>query len=217
LSPAGAWSNDEIRSAYLSAARAAADLLGRRELGDRWDDDSVLPGFSIGALAGHLARGVLTVYWYLDMPEPDPPAVSAGQYYAAHPSGQPDAEINVKVRERGAETAKGGWARLYLDVGKAVDRLAERLVTEPAEHRVHALGTTMLIDEYLKTRLVELVFHLDDLARSLDLPTPELPAEANRVAIQVLVDTARIRHGDRAVLNALARRERDGVDALRVL
>ena len=206
-----------VRNAYLAAARATADLLGRRELGDRWDDPSVLPDFPTGALAGHLARGVLTVHWYLDMPEPEPPAISAGEYYAAHPSGDPDAEINVRVRARGAETSKGGWARLYLDVGRAVDHLAERLPDVPAEHRIPALGQVLLIDEYLKTRLVEMVFHLDDVARSLELPSPELPPEATRIAIQVLVDTARIRHGDRAVLDALARRERDAVDALRVL
>ena len=206
-----------VRTAYLAAARATADLLGRRELGERWNDPSVLPDFEIGALAGHLARGVLTVHWYLDMPEPDPPVVTAGEYYAQHPSGDPSAEINTRVRDRGAETAKGGWARLYLDVGKAADHLSERLRDEPAEHRIPALGRVLLLDEYLKTRLVEMVFHLDDLARSLELPTPELPPEASRIAIQVLVDTARVRHGDRAVLNALARRELDKVDALRVL
>ena len=36
-------------------------------------------------------------------------------------------------------------------------------------------------------------------------------------AIDVLVGVARIRHGDMAVLRALARRERDQVQALRVL
>jgi hypothetical protein len=206
-----------VRTAYLTAARATADLLGRRELGERWNEPSVLPEFETGALAGHLARGVLTVHWYLDMPEPDPPTVSAGEYYASHPSGDRDAEINQRVRARGAETAKGGWARLYLDVGRAADHLAERLPNESAEHRIPALGRTLLLDEYLKTRIVEMVFHLDDLARSLELPTPEVAPEATRIAIQVLVDTARIRHGDRAVLNALARRELDTVDALRVL
>ncbi|MDQ3106386.1 MAG: maleylpyruvate isomerase N-terminal domain-containing protein [Actinomycetota bacterium] len=209
--------NEAVRSAYLAAAFATADLLGRRELGERWDDPSVLPDFSIGALAGHLARGVLTVYWYLDMPEPDPPVVTAGAYYAAHPSGAPNAEINVRVRDRGAETAKGGWARLYLDVGKAAERLADRLAAEPAEHRVSALGHTLLIDEYLRTRIVEMAFHLDDLARSLGLPAPSLPEDVTRIAIQVLVETACVRHGDRAVLHALARRELDTVDALRVL
>ena len=191
-------------------------LLGRREVGDRWDDDSALPGFTIGSLAGHLARGVLTVYWYLDMPEPDPPVVSAAQYYADLPSGDLDAEQNQQVLARGAETAKGGWARLYLDVGRAVEGLEERLATEPASHRIPARGHGLLLDEYLRTRIVELVVHLEDLTRSLDLPTYDLPA-ATRIAISTLIETAVVRHGTTAVLHALARRELDAVEALRVL
>jgi hypothetical protein len=36
-------------------------------------------------------------------------------------------------------------------------------------------------------------------------------------AIDTLVEVARLRHGDTAVLRALARRERDSVAALRVM
>jgi hypothetical protein len=208
---------ERVRSAYLAAAAATTELLGRRELGEAWNEPSVLPEFDIGALAGHLARGVLTVYWYLDMPEPDGPVISAAEYFAGHPGGGPDTEGNVQIRQRGAETAKGGWARLYLDVGKATAALAERLAVEPESHRIPATGRALLLDEYLKTRIVELVYHLDDLARSLSLPTPALPFETTHLAIEVLLDTARVRHGDRAVLNALGRRELDAVHALRVL
>jgi hypothetical protein len=37
------------------------------------------------------------------------------------------------------------------------------------------------------------------------------------VAVETLVEVARLRHGDTAVLRALSRRERDPADALRVL
>jgi hypothetical protein len=73
------------------------------------------------------------------------------------------------------------------------------------------------LDDYLATRLVELCVHTDDLAASLELPAPQLPEPATAAAICTLVDVARIRHGDAAVLRALARRERDAVSALRVL
>lgn len=208
---------NEVRTAYLRTAQAAVELLGRRELGERWNDMSVLSEFEIGALAGHLARGVLTVYWYLDMPEPDQAVVTAAEYFAPHVAASPGTETNTRIRARGDETAKGGWARLYLDTGKAADRLADRLEDEPHDRRLPAVDQALVIDEYLKTRIVELVFHIDDLARSLDLETPDLPSEAITIAIAVLVGTARVRHGDRAVLNALARRERDKQEALRVL
>jgi hypothetical protein len=42
-----------------------------------------------------------------------------------------------------------------------------------------------------------------------------MPARAFDLALRTLVDVARARHGDPAVLIAMARRERDDVDALR--
>jgi hypothetical protein len=207
-----------VREAYLAAARAAVDLLGRREVGDSWSSPSSLPEFDVAGLAGHLARAVLQVEWYLDAPEPDGPVISAAEYYAAAAGGaDPSSAVNVGIRARAAETASGGWARLYLDAGNAIDRLADRLATESPDRRVDATGRVLVLDEYLKSRLIELCFHIDDLARSLSLPAPSLPAEAATHAIAALVGAARVRHGDLAVLHALGRRELDTVQALRVL
>jgi hypothetical protein len=74
-----------------------------------------------------------------------------------------------------------------------------------------------VLDEYLRTRLVELTVHIDDLALSLDVDPPVVPSAAYEVAIGVLVEVGRRRTSDLAVLRALTRRERDDVDALRVL
>ena len=207
--------NETIRNAFLQAAAEAANLIGRRDLGEKWNDPSTLADLEIGALAGHLARAVLTVHWYLDMPEPDPPTISAGEYFASM-SSEHESEANIAIRERAAEAARGGWARLYLDVGNALDHLRRRLPDERADHRIATGDRGLLLDEYLRTRIVELVIHIGDLCRSLSIPAPELP-DATRVAIGVLLDTALIRHGSTKVLYALARRELDKVDALRVL
>jgi hypothetical protein len=208
----------DIRQAYLDAAAIAVDLIGSRETGDKWNDDSVLPSFTVRGLAGHLARSILQVEWFLDMPQPDDPPVTAVQYYAEL-AGVDDveSELNVGVRARGEETAGGGWARLYLDVGKVYERLRERLPAVPADTKVLAIGRSLTVDEYLKTRLIELTVHVDDLALSLGLPAPALPEPATTFAIAVLVGVARARNGDLAVLRALTRRERDAGDALRVL
>lgn len=206
-----------VRTAFLAAADEAAALIGRREVGDRWDDASVLDGMTVGALACHLGRGVLTAHWYLDMPEPDPPLTTADEYFGEFSAARRDpAATDAGVAARANDMAAAGWARLYLDVGRAVDHLKERLPGEPAEHRVPAMGRALLVDEYLRTRIVELVVHLGDLTRTLGLEEPELP-DATAIAIGVLLGAARVRHGDRAILHALARRELDQLEALRVL
>ncbi|MGW0855449.1 hypothetical protein [Streptomyces sp. NPDC002690] len=81
---------------------------------------------------------------------------------------------------------------------------------------LHRPGEEMLLDGYLRTRCVELAVHLEDLALSVDAPH-RVPGAALAIAVDVLVAAARDRHGDQAVLHALARRERDDAEALRVL
>ena len=208
----------DIRSAYLDAAAAAVDLLGRRELGDKWNDDSVLPEFTIRGLSGHLARSILQVEWFLDMPQPEAAPVSAVQYYAEL-NGVDDvnSELNAGIRDRGEETAAGGWARLYLDTSNVLDRLRSRLPDVPPETKVLAFGRSLTIDEYLKTRLIELTVHLDDLALSLGDESFTLPDTATTFAIAVLVGVARARNGDLEVLRALTRRERASASVFHVL
>ncbi|MFI9754601.1 hypothetical protein [Streptomyces collinus] len=57
---------------------------------------------------------------------------------------------------------------------------------------------------------------LDDLALSVGAHC-RTPEATFAIAVDVLVAAARDRHGDQAVLHALARRERDALQALRVL
>jgi hypothetical protein len=96
--------------------------------------------------------------------------------------------------------------------------MRQRLEAEPPERLVRVFDDMVIrLDDYLATRLVELCVHVDDLAVSLGEPAPPLPEAATGLAVRILVDVARQRHGDRAVLRALTRRERDPAEALRVL
>lgn len=50
--------------------------------------------------------------------------------------------------------------------------------------------------------------HSDDLARSVDVPTPHFPTDAFRPVAHLLADLAAERHGQAALVSALSRRER---------
>jgi uncharacterized protein (TIGR03083 family) len=209
----------DARAAFLDAGAAAVRLLERGELAGRWAHDSVLAQFSVAALAGHLARGMTTAEHYLDGPEPGQGDISAAAYFDAlaraadlgDPAGQ-------AVRARGEQAAARGPAVLAAETRTALGRLSSRLAGAAPGRRVRvAAGLVMTLDEYLRTRVVELVVHADDLAASLGVElVPPQPA-TSEIAIDTLVDVARLRHGDVAVLRALARRERDQAEALRVL
>ncbi|MFI8392596.1 maleylpyruvate isomerase N-terminal domain-containing protein [Streptomyces sp. NPDC085540] len=211
---------DEIRKTYLQAAEKAVHLLATEQVARCWETESVLPGMSVGGLAGHLARSVLQVEWFLDGQVVGAEPVSPVRYYARlADTSLPDSALNVGVRARSEETAAAGSAVVAEQARAAWVRLTQRLGMESADRRVavlHRPGEEMLLDGYLQTRCVELAVHLDDLARSVDARC-RVPDAALAIAVDVLVAAARDRHGDQAVLYALARRERDVDQALRVL
>jgi uncharacterized protein (TIGR03083 family) len=212
-------SMDDARPAFLDAAATAVRLLERHELARYWAGASVLPEFTVAGLAGHLFRGMSTVERYLDEPEPSEAGISAASYFdTVIRSADIRDPANQAIRARGEEAAAGGPAALASDARATLARLTSRLAGEGPGRRVRVAGGLVLtLDEYLRTRVVELVVHAGDLAASLGVePVPPQPA-TTAVAIDVLVGVARIRHGDMAVLWALARRERDTAEALRVL
>jgi len=145
--------------------------------------------------------------------------VDAPGYYAdLSGTTDPTSTLNTGVRARSTETSAQGADALTAEVKAARERLRARIPQEPADRRmtVRHQGRTLLLDEYLRTRCVGLAVHTEDLALSLDSDV-RAPAATLAVAVDVLLAAARRRHGDVAVMHALARRERDDVDALRVL
>ena len=146
--------------------------------------------------------------------------MSAAEYYAAVLAGQTDidSDFHRSIRQRGVEAAPPTPEELPEAWGETAARLRARLAAEPADRLVRVFGDLVLtLDQYVVTRLIELVVHVDDLAASLGVQAPPLPVEATEVVITTLVEVARIRHGDPAVVRALTWRERDVVGALRVL
>jgi Mycothiol maleylpyruvate isomerase N-terminal domain len=211
---------DDPRHAFLEAASSAADLLGRSEVAEQWSEPSVLAEFTTAGLAGHLLRCLRTVEVYLEDPEPDGVATSAAGYYdSIGITDDISSPLNRDVRSRGEEEAAMGSDRVADEARAVVERLADRLATEAIGRRLRVRdGLIITLDEYLRTRIVELVVHTEDVALSVNLPYRiEVAPAVATIVIDTLVDLARLRHGDWAVIRALARRERDVVSALHVL
>ena len=211
----------DIRAVCIVAAQVAVELIERREIAARWEELSVLDGLAIRASAVHLARSILQVLWLLEgditnLVEP----VSATTYYPRlADTTSRNSALNSGVEARIAETATLGAHQVAAEVGMARDQLIIRLPTEAVHRRVAVTrrpGEEIYLDEYLRTRVVELAVHSEDLALSLTV-TAMVPMAAISAAVAVLVAAARERHRDIAMLRALSRRERDVVMALRVL
>lgn len=203
------------RRTFLATLAAIRPLVASSEVAAHWNDPSALPEFTVRGLAGHLVRTGLVVDMYLDRPSPaDAEPVSPAAYFSQVTSDISSA-ANAAIRQRGEEHAAGGHAQLVRTLDELTARLDERLTHEPQERLVRVAGDAgMRLDDYLVTRLIELTIHADDLALSVGLETPALPSEALELVIHALVDIARYRQGDLAVLRALSRRERQSADIL---
>ncbi|MEV1330630.1 maleylpyruvate isomerase N-terminal domain-containing protein [Micromonospora costi] len=205
-----------IRTAYLTAARSAVRLLGDPAVARSWNSPSALAEFGVAGLAGHLASQVFQVEAVLAEPVPPGDPIDLLDHYARGVwiGAGVDAEVNVGIRRVGEKIAEDGPDDLTARTAEAVRRLTEALAAEPAQRMVHlARGPwSLTLDDFLTTRLMEIAVHSDDLAVSVEVPTPDLPAEAIDPVVSLLARLAVRRHGQPAVLRALARAERAPAD-----
>jgi hypothetical protein len=209
-----------VRDSFLGAVAEARALIASREVAAKWREPSALNDMTVGALAGHLARAAFVVVSYLEAaPDVDPATATttADEYFeAVVAAGAADPRLDAGIRARATEEAEAGRDALVERVDATLLELDRRFGAEPAERAVKvALGIEMPLDEYLVTRMIELVVHSDDLATSAGLETPEFDAMTMACVVGCMLAMVRARHGDLAVVRAFARRERDVVNALR--
>jgi hypothetical protein len=196
-------------AAFLAAARSAQSLLAEPAVAAAWSEPSALPEMSVGGLAAHVAFQVLSVRPVLTAPD-DPTVALVGlrEYYerAAWRGAGPQAEVNAGIRSHAEDRAGEGPAEVAAGVAAALDELAAVLPELPAARPVPSRG--LRLDDFLLTRMVEIAVHSDDLAVSVGLATPDLPLDVLEPVLSLLIGLAAGRHGQAAVLRALARVER---------
>ncbi|AEW98652.1 maleylpyruvate isomerase N-terminal domain-containing protein [Streptantibioticus cattleyicolor] len=202
----------EVRTDFLALARSAVALLREPAVAGAWHGPSALPGFRVAGLAGHLAYQVLVLPDALAAPEPREETVPLLEHYrrVRWIGAALDEEANVRIRNEGERAAADGPVALADRTARAVDTLQTALPrADDRAVRIPLWGAWSLgLDDMLTTRMMELAVHADDLAVSVGVPTPPLPAGAVDTVIALLSRLAVHRHGPTAVLRALGRAER---------
>lgn len=198
-----------IRLLVGDAVSAAADLIAHPEVAARWDEPSALADMTTGALAAHLVRAAGATSAYLDRTDPDvePPGelLTAVTYFHA----ALDAPIHGQIREVSANESVIGADAMASKCRDLATALSVRLGEEPEDRMVGALGGRKLtLDDFCRTRLIEILLHIDDLAASIDAEPPKVASEGLAIVADVLVGIALESRGHWEVVRALARRER---------
>ncbi|QRP46262.1 maleylpyruvate isomerase N-terminal domain-containing protein [Amycolatopsis sp. FDAARGOS 1241] len=194
---------------FLDAAAVCSTLLRADALRKRWAEPSALPELSVGALACHLARQVTRAAELLAAPPTLPTLAVVDEHYAR--AAWVTAEsVHDPANDRTADDAEAAegvdWmlARFDADLASVADRLPEAADTVDIPWQ----GWSLRRDDFLHTRLLELIVHSADLAASLGVPAPEFPDAAFVPVLALLARLAVRRHGQGAVVSTLTRRER---------
>lgn len=201
-----------IQDDFLTTARIALGLLRRDEVAASWDRPSALPEFGVSGLAGHLAYQALPLPGMIAAPAGDEPVVPLMEHYAraGWTDLDVDSDFHTRIRAGGEKLAADGHAALCAQLERTLDDLAAALPSAGNRpvRMPHWGPWAVPLDEYLVSRLMELVVHSDDLAVSVGVETPEFPRHVSETVIDLLTRMSLNKHRAVDVVRAFSRRER---------
>lgn len=172
---------------FTHASQAFLDVVA--QIGSEQWDLPALGNWDVRSLVGHTTRALLTVENYLELDEPGRVSiVSAENYYRTIYAEYTDP---LSVEARGVEAGQWLGDDPLAAIGEARDRALKAVAAQPADRIVSIGGLGILLSEYLRTRVFELVVHTLDIARATggDYPMGSTPlSHAVALAAQVAVD-----------------------------
>lgn len=187
---------------FNASADAFLGLLGE-VAPDQWESPG-LGSWTVRSLAGHTARAILTVETYLGQDEPGSATIPSAEHYYNQVLEQ--FTDHTSIEQRGVEA--GAWlgSDPVDQVRDAINRTKVLIGEQPADRLVSIGGMGILLDEYLRTRVVELIVHSIDLARAIGSNyTP--PKDALAMTVGLLAQTAVHRGSGVELLLGLTGRE----------
>jgi hypothetical protein len=213
---------------YVGAVDWLRGILGRAEVVAIWNEPSVVARYSVGGMAAHAVHGVVWLEQLLTDVEPvGLRAVTVGDFFGLNRVDDVvDADASEDAFAASLRAAAEGFARTGADTVRAAltasrDQLVGLLDQAAASRAVAVIRVSAAqvpLRDYLRTRVLELVVHGDDLACSVPgLAAPEPPAASLEICLAVCLELATSRVGGLDVLRAFTRSERALPGALRVL
>jgi hypothetical protein len=216
--PAERSGSTRVRALVIEAVEAAARLLRHPEVAERWHEPSALEGMTVGGLSAHLVRAAGSTLAYLDRTDPaarpDGELLTPVSYFHAAIASP----IHERIKEVSADESAIGPRAMADRCDAVAADMRRRFAEEPPDRLVGALGGRMLsLDDFCRTRLIEVLLHVDDLAASVGVTRPVTDPAGPAIVIDILMGIARDQRGDWAVLHALARAERANASVFPVL
>jgi uncharacterized protein (TIGR03083 family) len=197
---------------FVAAVDSVVELVGRPEVTAGWEAPSALAEWTVGGLAGHLAGQAFAGVSLIEADPSDLEPISLDEHYerASWIGAAVDDEVSVDIRSGGDANAEAGPQALLARLAEARDRLPELLAGTTSDRPVLVpwQGWALRRDDFLVMRMMEITVHSDDVAASVGITAPSLPAPVLDPVLALLTRLAVRRHGQSAVVAALSRAER---------
>jgi Mycothiol maleylpyruvate isomerase N-terminal domain len=213
-----------IVDTYLGAVDWFRGVLGRSEVAAAWSEPSAVADYTVGGVAAHAVHSVL---WLEQLLRDSAPAglrrVTIAEFFGTNRVDGPDDSdpFSGSLRAAAEAFALTGASVVIAACTVSRDELVGLLKTAPADRSVPVIrvaGAEVSLQDYLRTRVLEVVVHGDDVACSVPgLLVADPPAAAVEISLGVCIEMARVRVGDIGALRAFTRAERSEPGALRVL
>jgi hypothetical protein len=201
----------DLREAFLAATDHVLAVVSRDDVADAWHRPSALPEWTVGGLVAHLAAQPGTAVTLLSAPpHHDPIPLEEHYRRASWVSAGLDDEVNVAIRAGGDEKAAAGRDEVLAGVVAAREALPRLLAGQAADRAVLVpwQGWALGRDDFLTSRMMEVVVHGEDVAASVGFTAPVLPDAVLDPVLRLLTHLSAARHGQGAVVSALSRSER---------
>jgi len=176
------FDHHEVVQAFRLASTWWRSLAGAVD-DDQWEQPG-LGEWTVRELVAHTNRAYKTIADYADGDVKDPTEIySAANYFRIVLAEQtPHVHIAARARREAPEVAD--WVVHTDDLAATALAIID---SSAPDRSMHLMVGEMQLDQYLATRVVELVVHGLDLSSAIALPTTP-PPDAARVALTVLLD-----------------------------
>jgi hypothetical protein len=213
-----------VIEAYLSAVDWFIGILRCEEVTAVWSEPSCVRRYTVGGVSAHTVHSVMWLEQVLRDSEPmGLRLVTLGEYFGPNRAGGENDDEPFSVALRAAAEAFALVGAPMVTAACTVSREGVAgLLAETSAGRaipvVRVAGGQVPLRDYLRTRVLEIVVHGDDVACSVPaVQAPEPPAASLEICLGVCLELARSRVGAMGALRAFTRAERARPEALRVL
>ncbi len=214
----------EAIDAYLGGVDWLRGILRRAEVAEHWSKASAVANYTVGGVAAHAVHSVVWLDQVLKDAEPvNLRRVEIAGFFGINRVDESEDRdpFSASLRAAAEAFAATGPYVVISTCTASRDELVGLLSQASAERAVPVVrvpGAQVPLRDYLRTRVLEVVVHGDDVASSVPgMSVADPPPAAMDMCLGVCLEMARGRLGDIETLRAFTRGERSEPSGLRVL